>query len=1323
MAQTVLTQPDPAEHSGSRPYEMVWAHRVETAPPTVTFFDLNGWTMRVEGGAQAELRPSRAQDVWGRPVGRLRYRGDGSRSSQPRILLIPASPIPLPRDAAGKVDCLDMWVYGNRWDWENPPDTPPVRIVLNLRSGTGADVPVVVDTIRWKEWWLMHRKLPANLTEPASLISIEVDGGWQPEWRELYLDSIRFYHEVLAPLHFAPRPKRNIALFPGQSPGGNIGPGRLPFPTREETILPLQLTHPWRNAVQQDRDGQVHFIYEGSDGRLEYRFDPKGGMPSLAVWMNGIKVGRLLDGGGVVLDGASRPTPAVLVRSVLRGSRLKAVYADGTEVALAIRQKSLLMDVVNRTGRAAELTFGSITGLHQPQALYVPPITYGSTNPSFLMCRVGKRTLFASIMPDWYRSNGSELYGAEYASGDRARINGGIRYIAKTDGRRNPLFERIFITVSPRFEEVLPVVPNPVGLHARMAVDRLWQESWGPSDYAAEMRRSEMLRSYGIARLIQCNHEIAWRDGGESFTLRVHAAPAKGGDKALQNFVAHQKALGWLSGLYTNYTDFAPVNEHWTPDGVQRLPDGEWRPAWPRCWAEKPMKAVEFEALLAPEIEKRYRSNSAYTDVSTAVAPWGYCDYDARVPGAGTFAQTFYCYGELLRNDSKVYRGPIFSEGTYQWLYAGLTDGNYGHTYNGRNLATEPLLPVFDLYQIHSKECDIGVSWTSFFCDAIPNWQSQENIDHAIDRFILTTMAYGHIGWLVEEGHGIGRTCRSYYMLQQVQARYGLQVPVRVAYWDGTRLRSVSQALVLGLPASRRQLYIEYANGLRMWLNDHPTKDWVIHAGSRRLVLPPAGWAAYQPAKGGHAHGLYTYSALVDGHRADYVTSDAYVYLDGRGRWFSATEAASSGALAIRKTGPQSLEVIHITGEDRFVVRRPYGVTGSLVKCTVYDAAGKKLASPVVYDAGSSSWITPVPGGVRYVLTFSGKRTWSLVPGAEEAAAGATVPVFVRGAPKARIGTTAGIVRDKAVILPTAVEPGSAVTVTARVGGAERSAVIRVCPPVEWQASLISVEPEATLLRLLPSWHLAGLPLAKCRIEFELPQGWSAEPQSLEFNGDRPPSGISLKVSSSAPAGARGDLVVTVRGMGWRHVWRQPLERAEERPILADVRQLLAGWGIARRGDPESTDVAGSGATCAVQDDLPVGGQSRKGIFMHPPYQGGVGYTWAELKSVRLPNGPCAFHSFIGLKDGGDPSDGVLFSVELVDAKGSRHVLASRMGYQKKWEELSADLSAYAGREVRLRLIADVGPADNSTADWACWGDPVIRRSTLSVVTRPASHP
>jgi hypothetical protein len=975
-AQTILS-PDATEAPGERPYEMVWANRVEPAVPTVRFDQLDGWKVEVQGGAQATLQVTRAQNVWNRPVARLRYKGEGKGEAKPRVSLVPPTAVVLPENT----DSVDMWLYGNRWGWENPPGTPPVRIVLHLRDDENKEHDLLVDTVRWQEWWLMHKKLPAGWPGPLRMESIEVADGWQTEWRELFFDSIRFYCEELPPLKFAPRPLRNLTLAPGQSPGANTGPGKLPFPTTEKTILPMHLSGHFQNRVTYEpASGRYRFAYRGKDCSLSYFFEPGKGLAGIDVGLEAGPRARVLDGSAVRFS--TETTRATLTSAKRSGDVVSAEYSDGTMLQLQLWQKSLVVDVSNRTGQASELSFGHISGVTEPRTIFIPYLTYGGgAHPCVLLSRAGTNHVFTSIWVDWYRSNGSELYAAESADTDTARINGGVRYQPRTDGKRNPMFERVFITVSPRFEEVLPTVPNPVGLHAKEAVDRLWQESWGPGDFEKEMQRSRMLRAYGIEKLIQCNHEIAWRDGGESFTLRTRAAPKKGGDAALQRYIAHQRGLGWFAGLYSNYTDYSPVNEFWTPDGVQRQPDGNWRSAWPRCWGEKPLKAVEFDALLAPQIQAKFNSNSAYTDVQTAVAPWGYIDYDARVLGAATFAQTFYAYGELLRNDSRVYDGPIFSEGTYQWLYAGLADGNYALAYDHRPLAKEPLLPVFDLYQIHTKECDIGMGWTGNFCEGIPDWNKPENLDRSIDRFLLHTLAYGHIGWLVEETHGMDRACRSYYMLQQVQARYGLKVPERIAYWDGAQLVSVSEALVRELPRARRQLFVQFPGGLQLWLNDHPAENWLIPVGQtsssagaeastpRPLDLPPAGWAAFTRDRK-----LFSYSALSGTNRVDYLRSPAYVYLDGRGHWFDAPEAASDGALAIKPLGKNQLEIIHISGSKEFVIHRPYQVRGECATCEAFDVEGKPLKTDPCRNSGLETRIPPEEKAIRYVLRFAQSR-------------------------------------------------------------------------------------------------------------------------------------------------------------------------------------------------------------------------------------------------------------------------------------------------------------------------------------------------------------
>ena len=172
----------------------------------------------------------------------------------------------------------------------------------------------------------------------------------------------------------------------------------------------------------------------------------------------------------------------------------------------------------------------------------------------------------------------------------------------------------------------------------------------------------------------------------------------------------------------------------------------------------------------------------SYTDVHTAVAPWGYCDFDARVPGAGTFAATFYAYGQLLRNDQQVY-GPTQSEGTYQWLYAGLTSGSYGWVYTKVNLLTEPLDVSFMLRKIHPLECDYGMGDTGYYLSQIDkDWATSPKKREYLDLLLASTIAYGNMGWLATDfdpdgPFNVEAMARSYYMMQQLQQQYAFAEP------------------------------------------------------------------------------------------------------------------------------------------------------------------------------------------------------------------------------------------------------------------------------------------------------------------------------------------------------------------------------------------------------------------------------------------------------------------------------------------------------------------------------------------------------------------
>ena len=1317
VIKPALNEPKEPVKPGSRPYEM--EGRQEDRTPLFGFEDVSGWTVECVNGADAELVRTREQQLWGNYVGKLTYSGTSTES---RITLRPPNPIPIPNE----FDCMSMWIYGNLWEWAPEPGTPPADIYILLLDNRGSEQRFHLTRMRWKEWWLVHKQL-ADVKQGWSLAGIEVHGLSNSEPRSIFLDSVYFYKEVLKPLRFEPRPKRNLRLPEGQSPGLNTGPGVLPFPTREETILPTNFQSDFRNWTSCRAPGRYEFGYSGSDCDLKYVYEPKtGSLGEIRAYLNGRRVCVPMANGGIEI-GEGTIASGRLVSAALEKDVLTATFDLGGTSAiykLRILQKSLVIDFECRGGQATGVALGEMAEVENPRLVRVPYITLGGgRDPRVLCWGKPEEPIFASVWVDWYRSNGSLLWSEEWVRDSSAKINGGVRYVPKTDGKRNDLFDRIFLTISPIFEETLPTIANPKTPYGESAGERLWQESWGPDDYAKQHERSRVLRSYGIEKLTQCNHEITWRDGGESFTLRTKAAPGKGGDDALKDYVAKQKSLGWLSGLYTNYCDFAPVNEYWDEDHVQRTPDGQLRPAWPRCYALKPSRAVEFDAKLAPIIKKKFGSNAAYTDVHTAASPWGYVDFDARVPGAGTFAATFYAYGELLLNDQKVY-GPTWSEGTFQWLYAGLAAGNYGLCYGSADLSKEPLNVAFDLMKIHPLELDIGMPWTGGFLKE-PGWDKPENLDSSIDHFIAATIAYGHIGWLVEETYGIQRTCRSYYMLQQLQKRYALRKPTKVEYADADgRFVTVSKAIATGIINDSR-LHVLYENGLELFVNGSQT-IWTIRVGKDRTIdLPPWGWYAVH----NETH-FEEFSALVDGRRVDYVTSPEYEYLDGRGTPCALGGIAAKGGVAVRRSA-RSVEVIDIYANDEIGIAVPFSC-----RCTAFDADGKSLGSVEVRKAGDGrSWFKTLSGARKYVLTAAAEPVAenhialrfaqdSVVPGQVVEAKlevfgrlegvsflavgfeGAE-PVVVRP-PNSTATRTDAVV---SLVVPKNAVPGTRLWVRAaaewdKSRTCEAWYPLRVVPAFE--IALKQTGPNQFRIDVHSNLRGVSEPRLRCSLksvgsDFVLQQDRD-DPRSLT---------ISL---NGEPRTAEGIIIVEASSGEFFEAREFSVRSTRDYPL---VWQLSANEGFetgyAYRDGVERAANPASGATFQIED-MACGGVVKHGIFAHPPWIGGVGYSWGLTRKIKLPAEPCEFQAFIGLRDGGLSSDGVLFTVLAVDESGREHVLIKEHWAKREWKPVTANLSQFSGRTIRLKYVTDVGPNDNSNADWACWGEPRI------VLSRPVAR-
>jgi hypothetical protein len=181
-------------------------------------------------------------------------------------------------------------------------------------------------------------------------------------------------------------------------------------------------------------------------------------------------------------------------------------------------------------------------------------------------------------------------------------------------------------------------------------------------------------------------------------------------------------------------------------------------------------------------------------------------------------------------------------------------------------------------------------------------------------------------------------------------------------------------------------------------------------------------------------------------------------------------------------------------------------------------------------------------------------------------------------------------------------------------------------------------------------------------------------------------------------------LVVEVRaGNAVRRVERRLVTRLGRPPVAA----MPDGWrpGMRLRCGEETADL---GSTRAHVDAgrQASGGVAKDGLTMHPPWTGGVGYVFALYDPVTLPAAPAAaLRASVGKGDGSDPGDGILYRAAVVEDDGRETVVAERSVTEHAWAPIEGDLSPWAGKTVRLKLIADVGPRDDSGGDWAAWAD------------------
>jgi hypothetical protein len=1298
---------------GVRPYELDWANRVTDDVPALVDFEAPAeWTVTTRNAA-ASFSRTRRQQIWGQWVGELTYRGT---NSGPEIRVGPAAPVPI----AAPFDAVQAWVYGNNWGYSRDPSTPPVSLALRFRDATG-EFETPLATVNWKEWHLCKRRLDPTLIERVrggvAFVGLVVRGAKNAEDRTLWIDNLAVLTEAFPPLTFSQRPRRGIDPPPGGIAGVHTGEGHLPFPIRPETILPPALDPKCR--VTALREGEAFlFTSDSREGRVTWRYTPATGtFDDLSVRCDGRRGEiRPCVGGGVLLSGPAGPVAPDRIEprgvdftnGVVTARWRMTAGAAAADVTFTIRMmaRSLVLDVAAPGGAVAEVRYGRATGLEGPRLVTNPYYVIHGGHPAVAVSGPAARPLFLAGHTDWYLSNASIPWAAPGVASNGVSFNGGTRYVPRTDGTRNACFDRLFLTLSTRYEEMLPVVANPVSPWKHVTGTRVWR-AHGASNREHDAAHWRNVHRHGMTQVVVTDHETGWRDGGESFTFRTRAAPGKGGDDGQFRYARlMQDELGFVYGPYNNFTDFAPVNGFWTPDLISRTPENQLQGAWMRCYAPKPARAVEFCERLAPEIERKFRFGTAYCDVHTAVAPWDRVDYDPRVPGAGTFAATFYAYGEIMLLQKAAWGGPVYSEGNNHAIYCGLTDGNYAQDQRYRP-AENPWLVDFDLRRLHDLGCNFGMGNPDMFFagDVKRGRRTLAGDDEWLDHFLAATVAFGHPGFLTFEG-GMSNALRSYYMLQQLHSRYCLTNADSIRYADAEGRLLDTTAAVASDAYRRSQIVTRYADGTITVVNGHPDDRMKVKAFGRELDLPPDGYAGWT-----EDGAIEVISGDRDGCRADCAVTPAYLYVDGRGRFTRFAKAASDGAGICRLLPGGGAEVIPIAGAD-------CGFAFDAVSAVALDRDTREIGPASLRRSRGLTFVVPVTNAFSYRLAPGPATGRGLSCARDAVVPGETVVVAGR--------------ERHAFTVPASARPGQ------RLWQQFEDAWIdfTVAPLVDAEVSLTAAPAAA---RTEPGPPGTGRPGDTLSIAMT-----SHAPDTADFTVTAGPHRGGIHLTPGRPGVVRFDLGAPGRedAQCWDVVIASggltnslPIGLRTTRDILhlaALPREFEPGMAL--RGKPETTDF-GTTRGYARRGSVTCGGVDREGVAMHPPYDGATGCAYALFPAVRLPASPAAaFRALVGKGDGSDPGDGILYRVIVHDTAGTSREVASVTVTNHAWIPIEADLSAWADRDVRIQIVADVGPRDNSSGDWAGWADlriesrePQPRRLLVdrpeALRTEPPPHP
>jgi hypothetical protein len=896
-----------------RPYEFIWTDRRAEHDALIDFEGLIGWRAEMSGEGTVLFERSREQQLFGPFTGLVQWR---ARAPDARITLIPPQPIPV----SDRFDTMECWLFGG--------DAATLEAVFLDAQEKEWRIPFA--PLTWTGWGLAHKTLSdetiMDTTFPLQLKALEIIPLGAQQDGAMYLDNFSVYTTRLRPLRPSPRPRRAVDLFPGQQAGLHVGKGVLSFPVTNHFLYGQDHGDAEITARKEPDTDSYAWHAQKPQGRLTFRVHDETLTNGVAIRWNDQPVAMALAGLAVKGDlQAGRLEPIV---ERFSGQALYREYERGDAFRWHMHGYSLALDISARGGWAESVSWPGVAALdsyrvhaHRIPFLHAP-----------LYACVGSTNLFVFQSLDYYRSSASVW--------DPAR--GEVQYKPTTRGRRNDVFERLYVSVSTRVEDVWPTTPHVPAPRRDILSRRLWLTAQDSGSWTQEWNIVSARNTLGLHQILYGMHEKIWRENDESRSLRVRANPFRGGDAALASFMESLRGLGWMSALYMNQREISPLNQHWSSDAVIRTPDGNLLQHDPPAFALRDFVARSWAQESYDEIERRYLPDALWMPQYSARPPWAYTDYDARAPGAGSFVHGYYVDGEWLQDLATRADAPVVITSDYAWMYAGLADGMIVN----ESLWADVWMPLYKWEVLHPLSVFFGAG-------PMPAEQSEASLD----RYLATQIAYGMAGvidtWDDADAQSLRYAVRSYYMLLALQQRYLASQPTRILFWDGTAFLHGSDALISGA-WQREQMYMRFPCDMELWVNGGSERLWSVRLGLETYDVPSSGWLASGPD-------IFAFSGLFDNGRVDYMETPAYTYFDGRG--------SDRPFRGIQATGP----VIRIQHESHEEWLNPSGLTtfamdapGDSVRVEAETREGDPVETISILDENGFRRIDGPPEAYRY---------------------------------------------------------------------------------------------------------------------------------------------------------------------------------------------------------------------------------------------------------------------------------------------------------------------------------------------------------------------